>query len=116
MSDCLILYHIPSDRDDVDIPNAFVIPKPPDQVTLQDIHDSFPLPGEYHFRVKHGNNFWLDLRPGQSLPVSGKRIVLKALRINWQKSRPAMHATQAAPQAAPPAAPQTVDSFDAFFG
>ena len=115
MSECLVLYHIPSDRDDPDTPNAFVINKNIEQVTLQDVHDSFPLPGEYHFRVKHGNNFWLDLRPGQSLPISGKRLILKALRVSWQKSRPAMHATQpAAPAAA--VAPQIVDSFDAFFG
>ena len=115
----LVLYHIPSDRDDPETPNAFVIPKPAEQISLKDVHENFPLPGEYHFRIKHGNNLWLDLRPGQPLTISGKRIVLKALRVSWNsRAAPVIQTAQAAaaPRPSPAPAPTTVDSFDAFFG
>ena len=113
----LVLYHIPSDRDDPDTPNAFVISKPADQITLKDLHEHFPLPGEYHFRIKHGNNVGLDLRPGEALGVSGKRIVLKALRVTWNsRAAPVVQTAPAAAAPRPAPAPTTVDSFDAFFG
>jgi hypothetical protein len=122
MADTLVLYHIPSDRDDPETPNGFTVPKPLDQITVQDLHAYFPLPGQYHFRAKYGNNLWLDLKHGSPLPVVTKRIVLKVLRISWNsKTAAAAIAPSAAPAVAAtsptaPEAPQTVDSFDAFFG
>ena len=124
MTETLVLYHIPSDHDEAEVPNAFIIPKHFESISLADLHDHFPLPGEYHFRLKHGNNFWLDLRPGQAAPlpmVTKSRIVLKALRISWHRAShprvnaPAAPVTAAITATAAVPAPQTVDSFDAFF-
>ena len=108
----LVLYHIPSDLDDFNCPNAFIIPKQLQDISLNDLHEYFPLPGEYRFRVKNGD-FWLDLREGQSTPLApmgAKRIILKVVRVNWKKQERPVEPM------APAATLSTVDDFDAFFG
>ncbi len=85
-------YHIPSDRDDVEHPNAFAIEKPTNEITLKDIKNLFPLPGEYHFRFKvkmEGGSFWLDSKEDDS-PVpawSPRRIITKVLRLSWSDNK-----------------------------
>ena len=107
----LVYYHIPTDLDDPEIPNAFAVPKTLDDISLADIIRHFPLPGTYHFRVRT-NSGWLDLHNRESapLPVLGKRIVLKVLRLAWLAAPPAA----AAPAPAPAAVAASFPSFDAF--
>jgi hypothetical protein len=85
----LVCYHLPSDRDDPDHPNAFTIKKFADEVTLKDVRDNFPIPGEYHFRFKtrfeNGGVFWVDTvdESGRVPVFSPNRIVAKVLRLSW---------------------------------
>ncbi len=80
----VVYYHIPTDQDDPEIPNAFPVPKQLEDISMSDIIGHFPLPGDYHFRIRT-NSGWLDLKPDHPapLPVGGKRIVLKVLRLSW---------------------------------
>jgi hypothetical protein len=99
-----VCYHIPSDRDDGDHPNAFSIDKPSHEISLKDIKRCFPLPGEYHFRFKvkmDGGSFWIDFNQDDELvPAWGpRRIVAKVLRLSWN--------TKTAPMATlPPTVPK----------
>ena len=43
----LVFYHIPEDKDDLQMPNAFAVPKDVKTITLNDIEKLFPLEGEY---------------------------------------------------------------------
>ncbi|CAD8060209.1 unnamed protein product [Paramecium primaurelia] len=83
----LIYYVVPQDNDDIEIPNAFGIGKPVDQITLKDIKTSFPLQGEYIFRFRYKtmhNTVWLDLPTDTSqIPLFNNRILIKATRISW---------------------------------
>jgi hypothetical protein len=84
-----VCYHIPSDRDDGDHPNAFAINKPAEEVTLRDIKAAFPIPGEYHFRFKvkmEGGAYWMDFTENDAcVPTWGpRRILAKVLRLSWQ--------------------------------
>jgi hypothetical protein len=88
-----VFYHLPSDKDDPDHPNAYQINKPADDITLQDVRDNFPLPGKYHFRFKvrlgdSNNSFWLDVNDETKIvPAFGpRRIIVKALRLSWEDS------------------------------
>ena len=47
-----IQYFIPSDNDNEEHPNVFVVRKPPRGLTLGDVSAAFPLPGDYLFRAK----------------------------------------------------------------
>ncbi|CAD8145015.1 unnamed protein product [Paramecium pentaurelia] len=84
----LVYYIVPQDNDDIEIPNAFGIGKPIDQVTLKDIKTSFPLQGEYIFRFRYKtshNTVWLDLPTDTSqIPLFNNRILIKATRISWE--------------------------------
>jgi hypothetical protein len=82
----VVYYHIPTDQDDPEIPNAFAVPKPLEDISMSDILGHFPLPGDYHFRIRTSSG-WLDLKSDHPapLPVGGKRIVLKVLRLSWTK-------------------------------
>ena len=108
----IVVYHIPSDKDDPETPNAFKVAKEPSLVTLADIHALFPLPGRYHFRGKL-NGIWLDLTESTPVPLpglTGNKLVLKVLRLSWT-AQSAPHA-RSSPE---PVAPKIVDDFDAFF-
>lgn len=88
----LVCYHIPSDKDEVDHPNAFTIRKSPEDITLRDIRSTFPLPGDYHFRFKvklESGSYWMDFTDdNEFVPVyAPRRILIKALRISWTKQR-----------------------------
>ena len=123
-----VCYHLPSDRDDPEHPNAFQINKPVEDVTLQDVKDNFPLPGNYHFRFRvrmgdSNNSYWMDITDGSRIvPAFGpRRIIAKVLRLSWQgpshDHKPPVHAplTQAKqlPTQSPPSRPaaETIDLF-----
>ena len=139
-----VCYHLPSDKDEADHPNAFAINKQAEDVTLRDVKKAFPLPGEYHFRFKvrmESGSYWLDCTDETAnVPVFGpRRIVAKVLRLSWvEKSdtakpevKPVSNAERTAPaafagyvdlfgsmspvQAAPkPKAPTAVSDLDLF--
>lgn len=86
-----VCYYLPSDKDDVEHPNAFAIDKSTEEVTLRDIKSAFPLPGEYHFRFKvklDNGSYWLDFtRDDDIVPAFGhRRIVAKVLRLSWSNA------------------------------
>ena len=80
----LIFYYIPEDLDDMQIPNAFAIPKDKSEVTLTDIEKFFPLEGQFQFRFqyKHGDAVvWLDLNNKKvKVPQFNEKIVMKVTR------------------------------------
>jgi hypothetical protein len=101
-----VCYHIPSDRDDEEHPNAFAIPKPAEEVTLRDIRQAFPVPGDYHFRFKvkmETGSYWIDFTEGNScVPTWGsRRIIAKVLRLSWQQK----HVAAAPKTTSPPERP-----------
>jgi hypothetical protein len=86
-----VFYHLPSDRDDPEHPNAYQINKSVEDITLQDVRDNFPLPGKYHFRFKvrlgdSNNSYWLDVNDDTKIvPAFGpRRVIVKALRLSWE--------------------------------
>ncbi len=89
----LVCYHLPSDRDDAEHPNAFVVKKFAEDVTLKDVKSNFPLPGEYHFRFKtkfdSGAVYWIDATDDSAkVPLFGSnKIVAKVLRLSWNNPR-----------------------------
>lgn len=50
-----IYYHIPEDFDTPELPNAFVIEKFINNISLKDVRECFPIEGNYHFRFKFLN-------------------------------------------------------------
>lgn len=86
----LVCYHLPSDRDEAEHPNAFVMKQYAEDVTLKDVKANFPLPGEYHFRFKtrfeNGSVFWVDTTDEDArVPVfASNKIVAKVLRLSWK--------------------------------
>ncbi len=87
-----VCYHLPSDRDEAEHPNAYSVPKQGEDITLRDIKDSFPLPGDYHFRFKvrlDSGFYWLDCTDdAANVPVfAPRRIVAKVLRLSWQNTQ-----------------------------
>ncbi|CAD8145905.1 unnamed protein product [Paramecium octaurelia] len=109
----LIYYIVPQDNDDVEIPNAFGIGKPIDQVTLKDVKSSFPLQGEYIFRFRYKtshNTVWLDLPTDTSqIPLFNNRILIKATRISWETQNNQSQSAQVSQQPNAPA-PQHIQN------
>eukprot|EP00929_Paragymnodinium_shiwhaense_P016423 TRINITY_DN124753_c0_g1_i1.p1 TRINITY_DN124753_c0_g1~~TRINITY_DN124753_c0_g1_i1.p1 ORF type:complete len:193 (+),score=48.07 TRINITY_DN124753_c0_g1_i1:94-672(+) len=116
----LVLYHVPSDQDEADIPNAFpVLAKGHEGVKLQDVRAKFPLPGTYHFRFKmkwgESAGVWMDVTNEDSpVPMWNGQVIAKVTRISWDKvalpkpgsataaAAPKNGAARAPPQAAAP--------------
>lgn len=117
-----VCYHLPSDRDDAEHPNAFAINKPTEDVTLADIKEAFPLPGEYHFRFKvkmDTGSYWIDFTRDQDVvPAYGhRRIVAKVLRLSWDPRVTAPVSKVSTPPASVVNVKQTVpDHVDLFGG
>mmetsp|Transcript_12401 Transcript_12401/g.25711 ORF Transcript_12401/g.25711 Transcript_12401/m.25711 type:complete len:185 (-) Transcript_12401:58-612(-) len=108
----LVYYHIPEDKDEADIPNAFPVLKPGGDVRLQDIRAKFPLPGKYHFRFKMrlGDSaaaLWMDVtNEDMQVPMFDGKIVAKVIRLSWGTGvGPAPPARSPTPAAEAPAAP-----------
>ena len=87
MSFTIVYYYVPEDCDDMEIPNAFGINKPADEIKYADIEDNFPLEGLYHFRFKYKHNkqiVWLDLKSKDvALPKFENNIFCKVTRKTW---------------------------------
>ena len=43
----MIFYYVPEDKDELSTPNAFIIRRPMNQVTLEMIESQFPMQGEF---------------------------------------------------------------------
>tara|TARA_B110000285_G_scaffold186956_1_gene212508 strand:+ start:82 stop:486 length:405 start_codon:yes stop_codon:yes gene_type:complete len=96
---CDILYFVPEDNERLNPENqgddtqthynVFTIPdKTTQEVTLKDVQQWFPLPGDYHFRFQfvYQKNIvcWLDINNfGCKLPQVDGMIVMKVLRKSW---------------------------------
>lgn len=80
----IVYYYIPEDRDELAVPNAFVIPKNLDDITLDDVEEYFSLKGEFIFRFKYkyqGKSVWLDLSNRQcKVPKYEEKIIMKVTR------------------------------------
>lgn len=87
----LVLYHVPEDRDDPEVPNVFSIPVNRHSLQLKHIHQYFPLKGNYAFRFKVAyENFivWLDLAdPETEVPLFKDKIYVKANRLSWDEQK-----------------------------
>ena len=88
----LIYYFVPEDNESQDSLNAFVVNKPLDQISEEDIHANFPLQGEYRlsFRIKYNRQFIFVLQDAsgpreafQKVPTAENKIVVKANRVSW---------------------------------
>eukprot|EP01083_Nonionella_stella_P056081 147874_1 len=92
-----IRYFIPEDGDTEDHPNIYLMPKPTQSgfsPRLGDIKDSFPVPGNYHFRFKSplipgtdrekgAISVWMDcVDDDQHVGVWRNTIFAKVTRIN----------------------------------
>ena len=80
----LIYYYVPEDRDDLAVPNAYLVRKPLAEVTLETIEETFPMAGSYTFRFKYshgGNKVWLDLvKKSVPVPKYDNKIIMKVTR------------------------------------
>jgi len=90
MSNTPIFYHIPSDLDDESHPNVFYVQPQSGTLTLGDVRNSFPLPGQYHFRFK--TNFkstfvWKDTqKDSDKIPSHDGKFVAKISRLRTPAS------------------------------
>eukprot|EP00392_Amoebophrya_sp_AT5.2_P012679 g12786.t1 len=92
----LVYYHVPTDQDEQQFPNAFPLPKSALEIRLRDIRDKlvlppgptidirekFPLPGSYHFRFKlkwsDSQTVWMDVTNEDSVvPSYDDKIICK---------------------------------------
>ena len=66
------------------MPNAFIINKELDQITLNDVKHGFPMEGEFFFRFKYRYNsasVWLDLSNHKCpVPKFDGKIIVKVTR------------------------------------
>jgi hypothetical protein len=119
----LVCYHLPCDKDDSEHPNAYPIRKSAEDITLRDVKETFPLPGEYHFRFKvkvDSGSYWMDITDeSEFVPIfAQRRIVAKVLRINWanQKKAGSRHSTSEIPKPEISSRPQAFSGIDLFGG
>ena len=88
-----VFYYVPEDGDDMETQNCFTIRGISQaDLRLSDIHENFPLPGQYHFRFQYlymGKvTVWLDLSSETAkLPQVDNMIVIKALRLSYFEQR-----------------------------
>ena len=80
----MIFYWVPEDKDELATPNAFVIRKSLNDVTLKMIEKEFPMEGDFLFRFKYshsGSTVWLDLaNKNCPVPKYDNRIIMKVTR------------------------------------
>lgn len=87
MSSETVYYVVPADGDDFSYPNCFDAMKTRDneELTLDDIRRSFPLPGSYHFRFKtkwRTSFVWLDVtNPSETVPRYEGKVFVKVARL-----------------------------------
>lgn len=84
-----VYYFVPEDAESGKQLNCFIVRRPVESITLGQIREDFPLPGEYHFRFQYlyqssSCKVWLDLPSENSkVPLVEGEIRIKATRINW---------------------------------
>ena len=80
----MIYYWVPEDKDELSMPNAFILRRPIGEVTLDHIEKEFPLKGDLMFRFKYNHNgttVWLDLSNKMCpVPKFENRIIMKVTR------------------------------------
>lgn len=82
-------YFVPEDAESGKQFNVYLVRRPANTITLSQVREDFPLPGDYHFRFEYqyqSTNFkiWLDLPSEESLvPLSDNEIRIKATRLSW---------------------------------
>ena len=80
---------MPEDAESEEQLNCFIIGKPAESITLGQIKQDFPLPGNYHFRFlytyqSNSCKVWLDLPSNDSIvPLFDGEIRVKATRNDW---------------------------------
>ena len=80
--------------------NCFIIRKAPNQITLSDVRQNFPVPGDYHFRFQYsykasGVTVWLDLCSENSVvPMVEQEIRVKVTRHSWHEGQTNFHKHQ----------------------
>ena len=80
----MVFYYVPEDKDELSMPNAFVIKAPLSEITLDKIEKQFPMDGDFMFRFKYnhaGSTVWLDLA-NKTCPVPkyNNQIIIKVTR------------------------------------
>ena len=80
----MIYYWVPEDKDELAMPNAFILRRPISEVTLEHIEKEFSLKGDLVFRFKYnhsGTTVWLDLNNKKCpVPKYENRIIMKVTR------------------------------------
>eukprot|EP00354_Favella_ehrenbergii_P000966 CAMPEP_0170468336 /NCGR_PEP_ID=MMETSP0123-20130129/11557_1 /TAXON_ID=182087 /ORGANISM="Favella ehrenbergii, Strain Fehren 1" /LENGTH=53 /DNA_ID=CAMNT_0010734885 /DNA_START=146 /DNA_END=307 /DNA_ORIENTATION=- len=51
----MVYYWVPEDKDELGMPNAFIIRKALPEITLEMIENEFPMRGEFVFRFKYSH-------------------------------------------------------------
>ena len=87
-----VYYFVPEDNENETKMNLFIVYKDYKELRLKDIKDSFPLPGEYHFRFKfefQEKSVWIDFNnPNAVLPRYNGKIIMKVSRLSWGNTSP----------------------------
>ena len=97
-------YYCPEDAESGKQLNCFLVRKATESITLADIRQDFPLPGEYHFRFHYSYQssnckVWLDLPSENSIvPLIEGEIRIKATRNNWATTGESHHRVELPPQ------------------
>ena len=84
-----VYYFVPEDAESGKQLNCFIVRRPAESITLGQIREDFPLPGDYHFRFHYAYQsssckVWLDLPSEASIvPLIEGEIRIKAMRKNW---------------------------------
>ena len=84
-----VYYFVPEDSESGKQLNCFIVRRPAESITLGQIREDFPLPGDYHFRFHYAYQssnckVWLDLPSDDSLvPQIDQEIRIKATRLSW---------------------------------
>ena len=84
-----VYYFVPEDAESGKQMNCFIVRRPANSITLRQLREDFPLPGEYQFRFEYhyqssSCKVWLDLPSEESLvPLTEGEIRVKATRLSW---------------------------------
>lgn len=84
-----VYYFVPEDAESGKQFNCFIVRRPAESITLAQIREDFPLPGDYHFRFQYAYQssnckIWLDLPSENSfVPQIDQEIRIKATRLSW---------------------------------
>ena len=93
----MVYYWVPEDKDELSMPNAFILRRPLAEITLDNIEREFPLKGDLIFRFKYnhsGTTVWLDLSNKKCpVPKYNNSIIMKVTRRAQKNTLPTMNAS-----------------------